>query len=61
MSTRSVVLVNTRVHGARGEVDERPTARIYRHADGYPDGNGLDVVKALASAEIEGDNVTNRN
>ena len=66
MSTRSIVLVDS-VFGdydwdkRETVVAVHPIARVYRHCDGYPDGNGLSILLALAGAAMEDKDVNNRN
>lgn len=67
MSTHAVVLVKSRFElydWRSGDADERvrDIARVYRGCDGYPDANGLDIIKALASAAFyDAEKLNNRN
>lgn len=50
MSTRSATIIRqTTYWGEQAKTEE--LMRFYRHCDGYPEGNGLELAKAVANAD----------
>lgn len=51
MSTRSATIITTT---APWYGEQREVARFYRHCDGYPEGHGAQMAKALGTVENDG-------
>ena len=53
MSTRSATIIQqTTYWGEQAETEE--LLRFYRHYDGYPEGHGLDMARAMMEADQSG-------
>ena len=52
MSTRSATIIRqTTYWGEQAETEE--LMRFYRHCDGYPEGHGMDLARAVESADMD--------
>lgn len=53
MSTRSATIIRQITYwGEQAETDD--LMRFYRHCDGYPEGHGLEMAKAIRNADNDG-------
>lgn len=69
MGTRCVTILKNRqkrwTFDAEGHISDDgfesvEVMRMYRHWDGYPEGNGMDIARAVIAADGDG-HITNRN
>ena len=52
MSTRSATIIRQTTYWGE-DADTEEIMRFYRHCDGYPEGHGLDMAKAVKSADTD--------
>ena len=54
MSTRSATIIRQTTYYGEMDVNTEELMRFYRHWDGYPEGHGLDMARAIAIADQRG-------
>lgn len=53
MSTRSATIIRQTTYYSEKDVNTEELMRFYRHCDGYPEGHGIDMARALIKANEE--------